>query len=35
MRLAQMVVQRVCRVDWEETETLAKTVRGSGGFGHT
>jgi dUTP pyrophosphatase len=35
MRRAQMVVQRVCRVDWEETETLAKTVRGSGGFGHT
>ena len=35
MRLAQMVVQRVCRVDWEETETLAKTVRGIGGFGHT
>ena len=35
MRLAQMVVQRVCRVDWEETAKLAKTVRGSGGFGHT
>lgn len=34
-RIAQMVVQRVCRVAWLLTETLAETARGDGGFGHT
>ena len=34
-RIAQMVVQRVCRVAWLLTETLAETARGEGGFGHT
>jgi len=34
-RLAQMVVQKVFRADWEETSELNGTVRGSGGFGHT
>ena len=34
-RIAQMVVQRVCRVAWLPSETLAATVRGDGGFGHT
>ncbi|MBT6562212.1 MAG: dUTP diphosphatase [Candidatus Scalindua sp.] len=34
MRIAQMVVQPVSRVSWEEGE-LDKTDRGEGGFGHT
>jgi len=34
-RIAQMVVQRYARVDWEEVGTLATTPRGAGGFGHT
>ncbi|MBN1363385.1 MAG: dUTP diphosphatase [Syntrophaceae bacterium] len=35
MRLAQMVVQKIFRVDWVETSELKSTVRGGGGFGHT
>jgi dUTP pyrophosphatase len=35
MRIAQMVVAPVVRAEWEEVETLPKTVRGEGGFGHT
>jgi dUTP pyrophosphatase len=35
MRLAQMVVQKICQVDWSETIELSSTARGSGGFGHT
>jgi len=35
MRLAQMVVQKICRVDWIETSVLENTSRGAGGFGHT
>jgi len=35
MRLAQMVVQKICRLDWVETTELTDTSRGSGGFGHT
>ena len=35
MRLAQMVVQRVCRVQWVEAVNLTPTERGDGGFGHT
>ena len=34
-RVAQMVVQRVCRVLWDVQATLPSTDRGSGGFGHT
>ncbi|HOG17815.1 MAG: Deoxyuridine 5'-triphosphate nucleotidohydrolase [Syntrophaceae bacterium PtaU1.Bin231] len=34
-RIAQMIVQQVCRVSWLETEELAPTIRGDGGFGHT
>ena len=34
-RIAQMVVQRVCRVVWLLTEMLTETARGDGGFGHT
>jgi dUTP pyrophosphatase len=35
MRIAQMVLQRVPRVEWIETEALTTTSRESGGFGHT
>lgn len=34
-RIAQMVVQRVCRVDWQLCGELDETGRGAGGFGHT
>jgi dUTP pyrophosphatase len=34
-RVAQMVVQRVCRVNWQEVEELPVSVRQDGGFGHT
>ena len=34
-RIAQMVLQRVPRVAWEETGELSATSRGAGGFGHT
>lgn len=35
MRIAQMVLQRVPRVQWVESEELTATSRESGGFGHT
>ena len=35
MRLAQMVIQRICRVQWIEADGLEPTERGAGGFGHT
>ena len=35
MRLAQMIIQKICRLDWVETTELTNTSRGSGGFGHT
>lgn len=35
MRMAQMIVQKVCRVEWLETPELENTKRGNGGFGHT
>jgi dUTP pyrophosphatase len=34
-RIAQMVIQRYARVEWEEVATLDETMRGGGGFGHT
>jgi dUTP pyrophosphatase len=34
-RIAQMVVARHARVEWEERNALEETVRGSGGFGST
>ncbi|MEA4987567.1 MAG: dUTP diphosphatase [Anaerovorax sp.] len=34
-RIAQLVVARYERIEWEKTETLGETKRGSGGFGHT
>lgn len=35
MRMAQMVVQKVCQAEWMETAELKNTSRGEGGFGHT
>lgn len=34
-RVAQMVIHRVCRVNWAEAEELGTTARNDGGFGHT
>ena len=34
-RIAQLVVQKVEKVLWEETGKIAETLRGDGGFGHT
>ena len=34
-RIAQLVVARHERVEWEETDTLDETARGAGGFGST
>lgn len=34
-RIAQMVVQRVSRVRWEEVDELPAAARDAGGFGHT
>lgn len=35
MRVAQMVLQWVPRVAWEEADALSPTARDAGGFGHT
>jgi dUTP pyrophosphatase len=34
-RVAQMVVQRVCRARWQEVKELPPSSRQEGGFGHT
>ena len=34
-RIAQMVVARYEKVEWEEVDTLDETARGEGGFGST
>jgi dUTP pyrophosphatase len=35
MRIAQLMLARVPRIEWEEAESLTSTPRGAGGFGHT
>ena len=35
MRIAQMLVLPVPRVEWNEVDELPSTLRNSGGFGHT
>lgn len=35
MRVAQLVVQPVCRASISVTESLTETARNTGGFGHT
>jgi dUTP pyrophosphatase len=34
-RIAQMVVAKHEKVDWEQVEVLTETSRGMGGYGHT
>jgi dUTP pyrophosphatase len=34
-RLAQLVIQRIYRANLQETDRLASTERGQGGFGHS
>ena len=34
-RVAQMVITKHEKINWEQTEMLNETVRGAGGFGHT
>ena len=34
-RIAQLVINRVCRLAWELVQTLPESPRGEGGFGHT
>lgn len=34
-RIAQMVIQRVVRAEWQEVEKLPPSKRQQGGFGHT
>jgi dUTP pyrophosphatase len=34
-RIAQMIVAKYERVQWQESSSLAESVRGEGGFGHT
>ena len=34
-RIAQLLVMPILRADFEEADTLDKTERGAGGFGHT
>ncbi len=34
-RIAQLVIQQVEKIEWEQVNSLNETARGSGGFGHT
>ena len=34
-RIAQMVIAKYERIEWEKVDSLSDTERGSGGFGHT
>lgn len=34
-RMAQMVIQRVCKARWQEVRELPSSERQEGGFGHT
>ena len=34
-RIAQMVISKHERINWEEVEVLEETIRGDGGFGST
>ena len=34
-RIAQMIISRYERIEWEVVDTLDETKRGAGGFGHT
>jgi dUTP pyrophosphatase len=34
-RIAQMIINQIERIEFEEVEELPETARGAGGFGHT
>jgi len=34
-RIAQMIISKYAKVEWEEVKELNTTQRGAGGFGHT
>lgn len=34
-RIAQMVISKVAKVKWNESDNISATDRGEGGFGHT
>jgi dUTP pyrophosphatase len=34
-RIAQMVIAKHEKIDWQEVEILSETTRGAGGYGHT
>ncbi len=34
-RIAQMIVQKVTKVEWQPVLEINETTRGTGGFGHT
>lgn len=34
-RIAQMLISKVLRIEWEESESLPESGRGTGGFGST
>ncbi|MBN2134630.1 MAG: dUTP diphosphatase [Acidobacteria bacterium] len=34
-RIAQMIIARYTRIEWDEVEDLEKSDRGAGGFGHS
>ena len=34
-RIAQMIISKHEKADWEEVDDLNETIRGAGGFGHT
>lgn len=34
-RIAQMIIAKYDRIEWQETEQLSATRRGEGGFGHS
>lgn len=34
-RIAQMVIAKHEKIDWDEVEILGETLRGTGGYGHT
>ena len=34
-RIAQLIIQKVNLIEWEEVDNLSKSQRGDGGFGHT
>lgn len=35
MRVAQLLIQRYDRIEWDEVDELSETERGAGGFGST